>query len=169
MQYISHDSSLLGEILLSSDGSALTGLWFPGQRYAQRLLHPSAVEDDLPIFAQVKAWLTVYFQGKDPGPIPRLRPEGTPFQRDVWQLLLRIPYGRTTTYKALAAQLAGQRGLRSMSAQAVGGAVGHNPISILVPCHRVIGSDGSLTGYAGGLERKRALLELEGISPSAPV
>ena len=169
MQYISDYSSPVGKILLSSDGSALTGLWFPGQRYAQRLLRPEAREGVLPIFTQAHTWLTAYFQGKDPGPIPLLHPEGTPFQQDVWRLLLRIPYGRTTTYKALAAQLARQRGLQSMSAQAVGRAVGRNPISILIPCHRVIGSDGSLTGYAGGLERKRALLDLEGIPSAAPV
>lgn len=168
MQYINRFPSPLGEMILASDGESLTGLWFLGQKYAPA---PPAgpARAGLPVFAQARAWLAAYFQGQDPGPAPLLRPAGTPFQQAVWQLLLEIPYGRTTTYKALAGQLAGQRGLESMSAQAVGGAVGRNPISILIPCHRVMGSDGSLTGYAGGLDRKRALLELEGVFPLHPV
>lgn len=164
MEAFSFFPSPLGELILASDGESLTGLWFSGQKHAPA---PPAgpARDDLPVFAQARAWLTAYFQGQDPGPTPPLAPAGTPFQQEVWRLLLAIPYGRTATYQALAGQLARQRGLTSMSAQAVGGAVGRNPISILIPCHRVVGSDGSLTGYAGGLERKRALLELEGVLP----
>lgn len=168
MEAFSFFPSPLGEMILASDGESLTGLWFLGQKHAPPL-STDPEQADLPVFAQARAWLAAYFQGKDPGPAPLLRPAGTPFQQAVWQLLLGIPYGRTTTYKALAGQLAGQRGLESMSAQAVGGAVGRNPISILIPCHRVMGSDGSLTGYAGGLDRKRALLELEGVFPLHPV
>ena len=168
MEAFSFFPSPLGELILASDGESLTGLWFLGQKYAPPL-STDPEQADLPVLAQARAWLTAYFQGQDPGPTPPLAPAGTPFQQEVWRLLLAIPYGRTATYKALAGQLAGQRGLESMSAQAVGGAVGRNPISILIPCHRVMGSDGSLTGYAGGLDRKRALLELEGVFPLHPV
>ena len=168
MEAFSFFPSPLGELILASDGESLTGLWFSGQKHAP--VPPAGpARDDLPVFAQARAWLTAYFQGKDPGPAPLLRPAGTPSQQVVGRLLLSSPKGRTTTSTALAGQLAGQRGLESMSAQAVGGAVGRNPISILIPCHRVMGSDGSLTGYAGGLDRKRALLELEGVFPLHPV
>ncbi len=159
MDYIAAYASPLGAVTLASDGQALTGLWFDGQKYFPAL---TGRREDLPVFRQARAWLDAYFAGERPGAPPPLRPIGTDFQQQVWALLTAIPYGETRTYGALAAELARQRGLAHMSAQAVGGAVGRNPISILVPCHRVVGATGSLTGYAGGLERKQALLRLEG-------
>ena len=161
MTYVNYYASPLGEILLASDGEAITGLWFLGAKYFARGLDPAAQERDLPVFQSAKAWLDAYFAGREPGALPPLRPAGTAFQRQVWDLLLQIPYGATTTYGALARRLAERRG--RVSAQAVGGAVGHNPISIVIPCHRVVGSDGSLTGYAGGLDKKIWLLEHEGM------
>ena len=154
-------SSPLGPIALASDGEALTGLWFAGQKYFPSA--PMIPRDDLSVLHTARRWLDAYFAGArpDPGALP-LAPAGSDFRRLVWSLLLEIPYGGTTTYGALAGKAAGALGLASMSAQAVGGAVAHNPISIVVPCHRVLGADGSLTGYAGGSERKRWLLEHEG-------
>lgn len=160
MTYVNHYASPLGELLLASDGEAITGLWFLGAKYFARGLDPAAQERDLPVFQSAKAWLDAYFAGRKPGTLPPLRPAGTAFQRQVWALLLQIPYGATTTYGALARQLGEGRG--RVSAQAVGGAVGHNPISLLIPCHRVVGAGGSLTGYAGGVDKKLALLRLEG-------
>lgn len=155
MEYIHHFESPLGGITAASDGEALTGLWFDGQKYFAAGLGEHE-ERELPIFSEVGRWLDAYFSGRDPGFTPQLRPRGTAFRRAVWDLLLTIPYGQTVTYGQLASRLPG-----STSARAVGGAVGHNPISLIVPCHRVLGADGSLTGYAGGVERKRRLLELE--------
>lgn len=160
MTYVNHYASPLGEILLASDGEAITGLWFLGAKYFARGLDPAARERDLSVFQSAKSWLDAYFAGREPGALPPLRPAGTDFQRQVWDLLLQIPYGATTTYGALARRLAEGRG--RVSAQAVGGAVGHNPISLLIPCHRVVGAGGSLTGYAGGVDKKLALLRLEG-------
>ncbi len=156
MHYTALYTSPLGNILLASDGEAVTGLWFEGQRHFARTLIGEREERALPVFAEAARWLDVYFSGEEPGPTPLLRPAGTPFQMEVWALLRDIPYGETRTYGALAAQLA-----RHISARAVGGAVGKNPISILIPCHRVVGAGGSLTGYAGGVDKKAALLELE--------
>ena len=151
--------SPLGELLLVSYGEALCGLYFVGQRH-----FPAALEAeeraDLAVFAQTRAWLEAYFAGEDPGRTPPLRLEGTAFQRVVWTLLREIPFGLTVSYGELTKRLAAREG-RSCSARAVGAAVGRNPVSILVPCHRVLGADGSLTGYAGGLWRKEKLLELE--------
>lgn len=160
MTYVNQYTSPLGEILLASDGEAITGLWFLGAKYFARGLDSAARERDLPVFQSAKAWLDAYFAGREPGALPPLRPAGTAFQQQVWDLLLQIPYGATTTYGALARRLAEGRG--RVSAQAVGGAVGHNPISLLIPCHRVVGAGGSLTGYAGGVDKKLALLRLEG-------
>ena len=160
MTYVNYYASPLGEILLASDGEALTGLWFLGAKYFARGLDSAAQERDLSVFQSAKAWLDAYFAGREPGALPPMRPAGTDFQRQVWDLLLQIPYGATTTYGALARRLAEGRG--RVSAQAVGGAVGHNPISLLIPCHRVVGAGGSLTGYAGGVDKKLALLRLEG-------
>ncbi len=151
--YTCHFSSPLGEITLSSDGESLTGLRF-GR--AERAENP-----DLPVFRETVRWLDLYFAGMIPYFTPPLRLSATPFQKAVYDILITIPYGQTTTYGKLAEQIARQRGVARMSAQAVGGAVGRNPISIIIPCHRVVGSDGSLTGYAWGLDRKAALLELE--------
>lgn len=165
MQYTAQYPSPLGPVLLAADagGTALTGLWFVGQKHFARHLDPEREARALPLFEDVRRWLDVYFSGRDPGFMPPLCPAGTPFEREVWALLCAIPYGQTTSYGRLAAQLAARRGLARLSAQAVGGAVGRNGISILIPCHRVLGADGSLTGYAGGLERKQYLLTLEGI------
>ena len=162
MQYISRYASPLGEILLAADEAGLTGLWFAGQKYFARGLDAAAAERETPVIAQAKQWLDGYFACRAPACTPPLHPAGTPFQRAVWDILRAIPYGQTMTYGAVAAQLAAQRGVPRVSAQAVGGAVGRNPIAILVPCHRVVGADGSLTGYAGGVDKKLALLTLEG-------
>ena len=159
MQYRYPLSSPLGGITLTSDGEALTGLWFEGGRHFPDL--SAAAERALPVFRETETWLGRYFRGEAPGALPPLCPGGTPFQRAVWDLLLTIPYGETTTYGALARELARRRGIPRMAAQAVGQAVGRNPISILIPCHRVLGAGGSLTGYGGGLDRKRWLLALE--------
>ena len=159
MLYTAHYNSPLGSIIFTSDGAALTGLYFDGQKYFPEI--KGAHEKDLPICEEVSTWLDLYFAGKIPDFIPPLAPNGTVFQKMVWTLLRRIPYGETTTYGALARCIEQHTG-RPMSAQAVGGAVGRNPISIFIPCHRVIGADGSLTGYAGGMDRKEYLLRLEG-------
>ena len=161
MQYISHYTSPIGDILLAADDAGLTGLWFQGQKYFARGLEKEQEERNLPVFDQTKAWLDLYFSGKEPDFLPPLHLIGTDFQKQVWEILLAIPYGKTTTYGKIAGQIAQRRGLAHMSAQAVGGAVGHNPISIIVPCHRVLGTDGSLTGYAGGVDKKIHLLSLE--------
>ena len=150
--------SPLGTLTLAGSEEALTGLWLPGQKYFAATLPSDALRrDDLPVCRQAVSWLDAYFAGRLLPALPPLAPVGSDFRQAVWQLLLEIPYGQTTTYGALAKRLGGVR----MSAQAVGGAVGHNPISIIVPCHRVVGTSGSLTGYAGGLERKVRLLEIE--------
>lgn len=155
-------ASPLGRITMASDGTALTGLWFDGQKHFAANLPRNHTEKDLPVFDQTTRWLDIYFHGQEPDFTPLLALSGTPFRRAVAGILLTIPYGTTMTYGQIAAKIAEQQGAKTMSAQAVGGAVGHNPISIFVPCHRVVGSSGSLTGYAGGMERKLQLLRLEG-------
>lgn len=162
MQYISHYHSPLGDILLAADSAGLTGLWFEGQKYFALYLDKEHEEKELPVFEEAKRWLDIYFSGKNPDFQVPLHFTGTDFQNEVWEILYAIPYGQTTTYGEIAAQLAKKRGLPRMSPQAVGGAVGHNEISIIVPCHRVVGASGSLTGYAGGIEKKIELLRLEG-------
>lgn len=162
MDYTHHYLSPLGKILLASDGTSLVGLWFEKGRYfAAGLAAEKMEKDDLPIFKTADHWLDLYFSGKEPDFLPPLTVRGSDFQRRVCQLMLKIPYGQTQTYGGIAAQIAAERGLSRMSAQAVGGAVGHNPISIIIPCHRVVGTNGSLTGYGGGIQRKVKLLELE--------
>lgn len=151
----------MGGILLAADEIGLTGVWFDGQKYFARGLPEERTERNTPVLSAAKRWLDVYFTGREPDFMPPLNPIGSGFQRAVWELLLQIPYGQTTTYGALAQELAQQQGLAHMSAQAVGGAVGRNKISILIPCHRVVGTGGRLTGYAGGVDRKAGLLELE--------
>lgn len=151
-------SSPLGDILLAAGKDALTGLWFIGQRYEGRSLPegcPRVQAADDPILQSASEWLDEYFSGKVPELCFALRPEGTAFQRRVWEALLHIPYGETVSYGEIAGQIG------CASARAVGGAVGKNPISLIVPCHRVLGADGSLTGYAGGTDRKKKLLEWE--------
>ena len=154
MLYTGYYQSPLGRLLLAADEIGLTGLWFEGQRRFAQGLDPVHQDAETPILAQTRRWLDLYFSGSVPDFTPPLHPAGSAFQQEVWALLRRIPCGQTTTYGALARQLA---------AQAVGGAVGHNPISIIIPCHRVVGADGSLTGYAGGLDTKARLLAVEGI------
>ncbi len=161
MKYTDRYRSPLGDILLAADETGLTGLWFEGQKYFALRLDQKHEERELPVFSRTKEWLDIYFSGKEPEISLPLHFTGTTFQNKIWDLLCQIPYGQTTTYGAIARQYAAQEGIAHMSAQAVGGAVGHNSISIIVPCHRVLGSDGSLTGYAGGLDKKAALLELE--------
>ncbi len=161
MRYTDKYRSPLGEITLASDGDRLTGLWFDGQKYFARALSPEHQERELPIFERTREWLDRYFMGKEPGLTPPILLVDTPFRLAVWDLLSKIPYGEVITYKELARKIARERGLSSMSSLAIGGAVGHNPISIIIPCHRVVGSDGSLTGYAGGIDRKRCLLQIE--------
>ena len=159
--FTQHYASPLGGILLAADACGLTGLWFDGQKYFGGQLPAAYTERQTPVLAQTKRWLDLYFAGKKPDFLPPLHPTGSAFRQAVWALLLQIPYGQTTTYGALAKQLAAKLGRPRMSAQAVGGAVGHNEISILIPCHRVVGTNGSLTGYAGGIDKKVQLLELE--------
>ena len=201
MTYTAHSNSPLGGITLASDGHALTGLWFDGQKHFPATYRNRTSEDsDLPVFEHTRKWLDLYFSGNCPDFTPPLAPKGTPFQQKIWELLLAIPYGKTMTYGEIAKRFVETRLIASlhdatpqsaflrgascsgaslrdaslqgtsiqgtlltknMSAQAVGGAVGHNPVSLIIPCHRVIGANGSLTGYAGGLERKKYLLELE--------
>lgn len=163
MQYIYKYRSPLGGMTLASDGTALTGAWFDGQKYFGATLRGDAREADLPIFGEATAWLDGYFAGSRPAAMPALRLEGTAFRMAVWDILRQIPYGEVVTYGHIAELVARKLGVGRMPAQAVGGAVGHNPISIFVPCHRVVGSGGSLTGYAGGLDKKARLLELEGV------
>ena len=166
MQYISHYQSPLGGILLAADDTGLTSLWFEGQKYFALYLDKEHEEKEIPLFNEAKHWLDIYFFGNEPDFTLPLHFTGTEFQNEVWEILYSIPYGKTMTYGEIAGQIAARRGISHMSAQAVGGAVGHNEISIIVPCHRVVGANGSLTGYAGGIEKKIALLELEKVDMS---
>ena len=156
--YFSTDyTSPLGKILIVSDGEAVCGVWFFGQKHFLSSVSDEIIRNDnLVIFKKVKLWLDEYFDGSNPEIDFELRPEGSEFRLKVWKILSEIPYGQTMTYGEIASRLS-----KTMSAQAVGGAVAHNPISILIPCHRVLGSDGKLTGYAGGIERKIELLKIE--------
>lgn len=162
MEYTTICKSPLGDILLVGDERGLTGLYFPGQKYCGDCRNSLPEEKEIPLFKTVREWLDIYFSGREPDFRPSLHVQGTPFQRAVWEILLTIPYGQTTTYGAIAERLSAAAGGKKMSAQAVGGAVGHNPVSIIIPCHRVVGKNGSLTGYAGGLDKKIWLLRCEG-------
>lgn len=163
MEYIHHYESPLGAITMASDGEALIGVWFDGQKYFADCLETEYEKKMLPIFEQADKWLDIYFSGKEPDFTPPLTMKTTEFRKAVWDIMLSIPYGKTMTYGEIADRIAKQRGLQKMSAQAVGGAVGHNSISLIIPCHRVVGTNGSLTGYAGGVGKKVKLLELEGV------
>lgn len=165
MLYSTHHSTPVGRATLAGDGKHLTGLWLEGQKYFAASSGELTPKDDCPIFDLAKRWLDRYFAGGKPavGELP-LAPAGGEFRQTVWRLLCEIPYGELTTYGAIARQVAARLGKARMSGQAIGGAVGHNPISIIIPCHRVVGSDGSLTGYAGGISVKVSLLEQEGVN-----
>lgn len=173
LYYIKEYDSPVGKIYIASDETQIKGLWLEGQKYFQNSIKDKKqtmqAEDPYAeeLLKQAVAWLDEYFAGKNPSAesLP-LSPDGTPFQQEVWKLLRNIPYGELTTYGALAKEMARRTGKKSMSAQAVGGAVGHNPISIMIPCHRVVGAKGNLTGYAGGIDKKLRLLKLEGIEVS---
>lgn len=170
MYYQTRYLSPLGVITLAcdGDGSHLVGLWTEGQKYHGHTIPEAMVEkNDIPLFATAKKWLDRYFAGEKPGisELP-LAPIGGEFRQEVWNILREIPYGEVITYGGIANKMAAKMGKQSMSSQAVGGAVGHNPISIIVPCHRVVGSNGSLTGFAGGVQMKIKLLELEGVDMS---
>lgn len=163
MQYMTTYQSPLGELLLAADEKGLTGIWFDGGKYFAEGLDVEHEKGQLPVLETAKSWLDIYFAGREPDFTPPLHMIGSPFRLSVWKHLLEIPYGETITYGEIAKRIAREMRIERMSAQAVGGAVGHNPVSIIVPCHRVIGADGSLTGYAGGLEKKVRLLTLEGV------
>ncbi|MDO5541301.1 MAG: methylated-DNA--[protein]-cysteine S-methyltransferase [Eubacteriales bacterium] len=165
MKYIEKYESPIGKIILASDEESLTGLWFEGQKYFPHIPPDAeAAGKDLPVMSMTKKWLDIYFQGEEPDFMPALCPAGTPFRREVWEILQRIPYGNTMTYGEIGQLLAKKHGRQNMSAQAVGQAVGHNPVSILIPCHRVLGKGNALTGYAGGVEKKLMLLKLEKVT-----
>ena len=164
MIYRTYYLSPLGKMLLAADDIGLVGAWFEGQKYFGKFPgHRDFVfeEKENCILKDALRWLDIYFSGQKPDFLPKLHLIGTDFQREVWDILLEISYGQTVTYGEIARKIADKRGLKTMSAQAVGSAVGHNRVSVIVPCHRVIGSDGSLTGYAGGIERKIKLLDIE--------
>ncbi len=156
-----HYDSPLGGITMSSDGRALTGLWFDGQEHFAETLPAGHAEKSLPVFVEADRWLDLYFSGRDPGFTPALAPEGSPFRKAVWKILLTVPYGETVTYGQIAERIMKETGTGRMSARAVGTAVGHNPILLIIPCHRVVPAGGSPGGYAGGTERKIRLLQLE--------
>ncbi|MGI6019911.1 MAG: methylated-DNA--[protein]-cysteine S-methyltransferase [Lachnospiraceae bacterium] len=176
MKYTTDYESPLGNILIASDGEGLCGLWFENQRFYGEglgkhehidlsLVYPDYVEMLTGVFASFRetmTWLNMYFRGEEPDFTPKLSVSGTEFQKEVWDILLTIPYGKTMTYGQIAELIAEKHGIKKMSAQAVGNAVGHNSISIIIPCHRVIGAGGNLTGYGGGINRKISLLEIEG-------
>lgn len=166
MLYYKKVASPMGEITLRSDGEALTGLWFADDKHYGAKDIAGATLSDLDVFMQAEAWLAEYFAGREPKVSVLLKLQGSEFQMQVWRLLQDIPYGRLVTYGDIAKKIAAQKGLARMSAQAVGGAVGHNPLCIIVPCHRVVGANGSLTGYGGGMWRKVRLLELEKVDMS---
>lgn len=153
----------MDEMTLASNGEELTGLWFDGQKYFASNMQGRIEEKDLPVFEQTEKWLDIYFSGKAPDFTPPLSFSGiSPFRKRVWEIMLAVPYGQTTTYGKIAERIERETGKR-VSAQAVGGAVGHNSISVIIPCHRVLGANGDLTGYAGGVDKKVALLKGEGV------
>lgn len=168
MYYSTHYSSPIGQLTLAGNEKNMVGLWMEGQKYFGDTLPENPVEkDNVPVLLAAKEWLDRYFAGKRPviSELP-LAPIGGEFRQGVWSILCEIPYGEVITYGELAKKMAIRISKQKMSAQAVGGAVGHNPISIIIPCHRVVGTGGSLTGYSGGVSKKLKLLEFEGVDIS---
>lgn len=164
--FIHKYNSPIGKIIMAGSDNALSGLWFEGQKYFPDSLIENSFEKNTPVFELADKWLDIYFSEKAPDFTPPLFLRTTDFRRSVWDILLTVPFGHTMTYGEIAAKIAKEKGIPKMSAQAVGGAVSHNPVSIIIPCHRIIASDGSLTDYAGGIEKKIKLLELEkAVSP----
>lgn len=161
MEYIYIYDSPIGVLTMAGTEDNLTGLWISGQKYYASTLNEDAVLKQVPVFKTTANWLDIYFSGKNPSFTPPLLPKGSAFRQAVWAELLKIPYGQTLTYGDIAKKIAEETGKATMAAQAVGGAVGHNPISVIIPCHRVVGAGGSLTGYAGGIGIKEKLLKLE--------
>ncbi|MBR2570574.1 MAG: methylated-DNA--[Clostridia bacterium] len=160
MDYTQHFDSPLGGITLACDGEALIGLWFDGQKHFGAALKPEHAEKRMPVLEEAERWLLIYFSGEAPDFTPPLSLRGTAFQKQVWEALLTVPYGGTATYAEIASRAAKRAGTGAC-ARAAGSAIARNPVSLIVPCHRVVGADGSLTGYAGGVRRKQALLSLE--------
>lgn len=154
-------NSPLGKILLAADEEGLIGLWFENQKYFADVLKGETISQENDNLSVTKKWLDIYFSGREPDFMPQIHMIGSDFRKEVWKIMLSIPYGHTMTYGDIAKKLAEEKGYSGMSAQAVGGAVGHNPVSIIIPCHRVVGTNGSLTGYAGGIDRKIKLLTME--------
>lgn len=165
--YVQTYQSPIGELFLTSDGQMLTGVYYNQSEWSKNNWKNERVDKDLPLFFKVRQWLDAYFKGQNPMIDFSLGPKGTVFQQMVWKKLLEIPYGQTTTYGQIAQEIAKELNKEAMSAQAVGGAVGSNPISIIIPCHRVIGKTGSITGYGGGIERKLKLFAIEKIQESS--
>ena len=161
MQYTMRYSSPVGEMLLACDEGGLTGAWFIGQKYFAAGLNKDAAEQEHEHLLTAAKWLDIYFSGEKPDFLPEIHMDSSPFSIAVWEELLKIPYGEVRTYGELAETVAHRLGKEKMSARAIGGAVGHNRISVIIPCHRVLGTDGRLTGYAGGIDKKIALLRLE--------
>lgn len=160
--------SPVGKITMAAEEESLIGLWFEGQNYFESTISEKITKNDnLKIFMDARNWLDRYFAKKRPAisELPLL-PSGSDFRKSVWRILCKVPYGEVTTYGKVACEIANERGMAKMSAQAIGGALAHNPISIIIPCHRVVGTDGSLIGYAGGIDRKIKLLECEGVDVS---
>lgn len=164
LNYIFEYNSPVGELVISSDGESITGLWRKDQKYYASTLSGQPIKKVHPVLKSASNWLDRYFNGENPKTNFPLSPNGSEFRQTVWRILLEIPYGEVITYGEIAKMIASKTGKEKMSAQAVGGAVGHNPISIIIPCHRVVGSNGNLTGYAGGIDMKVKLLKLEGLN-----
>ena len=162
MHYTSMYQSLVGEILLAADDIGIVGIWFKDEKYFAYCLDKENEPRETPVIRELKKWLAIYFQGEEPDFVPPIHMIGTPFQIEVWSILREIPYGATTTYNEIAKRIAKNRGIAHMSAQAVGTAVGKNNINLIVPCHRVVGTNNSLAGYAGGIDKKITFLKLEG-------
>jgi len=163
MDYTQKYHSPIGNITVASNGEKITGLWFDDGKFFGETLSTEVVEKKIPVLEETKKWLDCYFDGKNPQFTPPVYLSGSPFRLAVWEILKSIPYGKVMTYGQIATIIARRRGIENMSSQAVGGAVGHNPISVIIPCHRVVGSNGNLTGYAGGIDKKIKLLTIEGV------